>query len=145
MKTNLTPKQLVLIIAAIIIGAVLALLILLSDSKPATDEMPVAVDGTTLPQDDHAHDTQPPEFPRGPHGGKLFTKNGYSVEVTIFEQNAPPHFRLYTYQDGEALDTAASIVSRRCRYWVSLFNDWTRHQPCSAPDLRLIPAAHWWM
>ena len=110
MKTNLTPKQLALIIAAIIIGAVLALLILLSDSKPATDEMPVAVDGTTLPQDDHAHDTQPPEFPRGPHGGKLFTKNGYSVEVTIFEQNAPPHFRLYTYQDGEALDTAASNI-----------------------------------
>lgn len=112
MKTNLTAKQLTLIIAAVAIGAVLAILILLSDSSEhAHDEVPMAVDGSALPQDEHAHDAHPAEIPKGPHGGKLFTADSYSVEVTIFEQNVPPHFRLYTYQDGKPQAPAASSIS----------------------------------
>lgn len=48
---------------------------------------------------------------KGPHGGKLFTSGNYSLEVTIFEENVAPHFRLYAYQDGKPLAPAASTVS----------------------------------
>lgn len=48
---------------------------------------------------------------KGPHGGKLFTSAGYALEVTIFEQNVAPHFRLYAYQDGKLLAPSASQVS----------------------------------
>lgn len=61
---------------------------------------------------DHAdaehHEAQPPE--KGPHGGKLFTQDGYGVELAIFEQGVEPEFRVYGYRDGKALDPAASEV-----------------------------------
>lgn len=47
---------------------------------------------------------------RGPHRGKLFEKDGYAVELTIFEDNVAPEFRLYTYRDGKPLDPAMSNV-----------------------------------
>ncbi len=48
---------------------------------------------------------------KGPHGGKLFTSGEYALEVTIFEHNVEPHFRLYAYQDGKPLAPAASKIS----------------------------------
>jgi cobalt-zinc-cadmium efflux system membrane fusion protein len=33
---------------------------------------------------------------KAPHGGKLFTQDGYGVELTIFEQGVEPEFRVYT-------------------------------------------------
>jgi cobalt-zinc-cadmium efflux system membrane fusion protein len=113
MKTILSAKQLAIIGATIVIGIVLALLILQSD-QPHNDDhdhgTPTAHEDAELPQDMHAHEGHPPEFPRGPHGGKLFTKDGYSVEVTIFEQGTPPYFRLYTYQGDEPLSPDASNI-----------------------------------
>lgn len=115
MKTNITPRQLLIIAITVIVGIVLALLIVQSD-QPQSDghahdhEAPAAYGDSELPQDMHEHDAPPAEFPRGPHGGKLFTEGNYSVEVTIYEQNVPPHFRLYTYQDGEPLPPAASSI-----------------------------------
>ncbi len=47
--------------------------------------------------DGHDHAAMLTESVKGPHGGKLFTDGDYAVEVTIFEQNQPPQFRLYTY------------------------------------------------
>ena len=32
---------------------------------------------------------------KGPHGGKLFSKDGLNIEVTIFETGVPPQFRVY--------------------------------------------------
>ncbi len=32
---------------------------------------------------------------RGPHGGRLFTKDGLQIELTIFEKGVPPQFRAY--------------------------------------------------
>jgi membrane fusion protein, heavy metal efflux system len=113
MKTTLSAKQLIIIGATIVIGIVLALLIMQSDQPHNDDhdhEAPTGQQDDDLPQDMHAHDAHPPEFARGPHGGKLFTKDGYSVEVTIFEQGTPPHFRLYTYQNGEPLASSASNI-----------------------------------
>jgi cobalt-zinc-cadmium efflux system membrane fusion protein len=114
MKTKLSSRQLIIIAATIVIGLVLALLIFNMD-RPQQDEHSHEADGhsdthANLPQDEHAHETQPVEFPRGPHGGKLFIRDGYGVEVTIFEQNVEPQFRLYTYRDGEPLPTSESEI-----------------------------------
>ncbi|MBU0500991.1 MAG: efflux RND transporter periplasmic adaptor subunit [Gammaproteobacteria bacterium] len=43
------------------------------------------------------------EIPKGPKGGKLFSRDGYAVEVTIFETGVPPEFHVYTYLDGKPL------------------------------------------
>ena len=40
----------------------------------------------------------------GPHGGRLLKDGDFSVEVTIFEDNVPPEFRIYAYQGGEPVD-----------------------------------------
>ncbi|MBA3956788.1 MAG: efflux RND transporter periplasmic adaptor subunit [Parachlamydiaceae bacterium] len=40
-------------------------------------------------------------FKRGPHRGRLLEKDGFQVEVTIFEpEGVPPRFRIYFYEDG---------------------------------------------
>ncbi len=41
---------------------------------------------------------------KGPHGGRLFTADDYSFELTIFEQGVEPQFRVYTYQNGKPAD-----------------------------------------
>lgn len=64
-----------------------------------------------LPHDEHEHRPQAQEIIKGPHGGKLFTQNGYGLEVTIFEQNVAPEFRVYTYENNKPLDPAASDVT----------------------------------
>lgn len=74
------------------------------------DHTPLMVESST-PHDAHEHSEQPQEILKGPHGGKLFTQDGYGVEVTIFEQNVAPEFRVYTYQDGKPLNPTSSAVS----------------------------------
>jgi cobalt-zinc-cadmium efflux system membrane fusion protein len=120
MKFNIKNKQLSAIIAVIVIGLILAALILASD-KPAGIEGEHAeheASADARPQHgaqghDHEKDHLPQatEILKGPHGGKLLTQVGYSVEVTIYEQNVQPQFRVYTYEDGEALDPALSDIS----------------------------------
>ena len=48
---------------------------------------------------------------KGPKGGKLFTKNGFGVEVTIFEKGVPPQLRIYLYENGKPLPPAAAKVT----------------------------------
>ncbi len=103
-------KQPLAIAIVIAVGLVLAALIL---------TMRPAAQGGEAGHDDHAeevdHDGKPHHdeaLPaKGPHGGKLFTSGAYSLEVTIFEVNVEPHFRLYAYQDGKPLAPSASKVS----------------------------------
>jgi cobalt-zinc-cadmium efflux system membrane fusion protein len=131
-------KQIAAIIAVIIVGIILATLILSTEKTKATDDahadeaMPSEKDtrpqhgepehnhekdhlplsaGQNVPHDEHEHSAQPQEVIKGPHGGKLFTQDGYGVEVTIFEQNVPPEFRVYTYQNGKPIAPDASVVS----------------------------------
>lgn len=62
----------------------------------------------------HAADAGAPQT--GPHGGRLFTADGYSLELSIFEQGVEPHFRIYTYQNGKPADpdlTKATITLER--------------------------------
>jgi len=132
-------KQFVAIVAVIAVGILLALWILNTD-KPQTNEeshrhgdeatpaqvndrpkhgepghnhdkdhLPSSVE-KNVPHDEHEHHEQPQEIIKGPHGGKLFTQEDYSVEIVIFEKNVSPEFRIYTYQKGKALVPDASIV-----------------------------------
>lgn len=76
----------------------------------AKDHLPL----TELPSAKDAHMSehvpQAKEILKGPHGGKLFRDGDYSVEVTIFEQNTPPEFRLYTFEDNKPLNPALSRI-----------------------------------
>lgn len=57
--------------------------------------------------DDHApaHDAPDADpFERGPHGGRLLVDGSFAIEMTIFETNTPPQFRLYAYENGSPLD-----------------------------------------
>ncbi|MES2637769.1 MAG: efflux RND transporter periplasmic adaptor subunit [Pseudomonadota bacterium] len=75
------------------------------------DHLPLASGATEAPHAGHDHAAQTQEIVKGPHGGKLFTQDGFGLEVTIFEQNVPPEFRIYTYQNGKALEPSSSAVS----------------------------------
>jgi membrane fusion protein, heavy metal efflux system len=44
---------------------------------------------------------------KGPHGGRLLTKDDFSLEVKIFEEGVPPEYRLYAFDDGKALPPTA--------------------------------------
>ena len=80
-KTRLMP-----IIVVIAIGIVLGGLILTLD-KPA-----VVTADAGAHADEKSAENQPGT---GPRGGKLFSDNGFAVEVTIFEKGVPPQFRIY--------------------------------------------------
>lgn len=105
-KNKLSRRQLFLMVAVLLAGAALALLILRS-APTGTD----AHDEGASELASHDHGGQAAEIARGPHGGKLFSQDGYAVEVSIFEQNVAPQFRLYTYLDGQPLDPALSSIS----------------------------------
>lgn len=132
-------KQTIAIIAVIIIGLFLALFILNNDkSEPlgdahghheagssetetrpqhgeaghnhGKDHLPLPVT-EKIPHDEHEHREPSKESIKGPHGGKLFTQDGFGLEVTIYEQNVSPEFRIYTYQNNKPIDVAASSVT----------------------------------
>lgn len=57
-----------------------------------------------------------PEFERGPHRGRMLRKEGFAIEVTIFETGVPPQFHLYAYANDKPLAPAeveATIVLHR--------------------------------
>ena len=41
---------------------------------------------------------------KGAHGGKLFEKDGFALEVTIYEPEIPPQSHVYAYEDGKLID-----------------------------------------
>ena len=93
-------KQLIPIIAVIAIGVLLGGLILTSHKTApsnAAGENPQSQTGA--------------ESAIGPKGGKLLTKDGFGVEVTIFEKGVPPQFRLYLYENGKPLAPSSAKVT----------------------------------
>lgn len=132
MKTTSPKKQTLLIIAVIVIGVLLGGLILgIDKAQPANEhqehsshaEAKDHADKEHHGKEDNAkhadakehadeeHHEQAAEPAKGPHGGKLFTQDGYGVEVTIFEQGVPPEFRIYSYQNGKPLDPSQSQMA----------------------------------
>ncbi|MBS0298628.1 MAG: efflux RND transporter periplasmic adaptor subunit [Proteobacteria bacterium] len=91
------------ILIVIVIGIVLGGLILTLD-KPATV--------TTEAEGMHANEKlAEAQSGTGPRGGKLFTDNDFSVELTIFEKGTPPQFRIFLYEKGKLLPPAAANVA----------------------------------
>jgi cobalt-zinc-cadmium efflux system membrane fusion protein len=132
MKINLNKKQTLSIAGVLATGVIFAWLILgTGKPQPENDEHghgshteaathadtehhgEQAKDGHADDKDhaDEEHHEAAAAPSSGPHGGKLFTQDGYGVEVTIFEQGVEPEFRVYTYKDGKPLDPAASQIS----------------------------------
>ena len=82
-----------------------------SDHEESGTEESAGVDKKTIDAHEKQHAAQPEEILKGPHGGKLFVKDSYGVEITIFEEDTPPEFRIYTYLNNKALDPAMSKVT----------------------------------
>lgn len=60
-------------------------------------------------------DAAPAEAERGPHRGRMLRDGDFALEVTIFETNVPPQYRLYAYQDDkplkpEEIDAAVELL-----------------------------------
>lgn len=53
------------------------------------------------------HSAPAADYPRGPHNGRLLTDGPLGLEVTIYEPDIPPQFRVFPFQDGKPLDPAA--------------------------------------
>lgn len=106
-------KQSLAIIAVILIGIILAAVILSSNTSKDDDHehSHQADEESQIIMDTHEHAPQAKEIVKGPHGGKLFTQDNYGVEVTIFERNTPPEFRIYTYEYGQPLNPASSLIT----------------------------------
>jgi len=81
-------------IVILAIGAVLAWVI-------------VTMDTASIRQNSDAKHEEPESTgstPKGPHGGWLFSKNNFQVEVKIYEKGVPPQFRVYvTDPEGKAI------------------------------------------
>ena len=43
------------------------------------------------------------EYERGPHRGRMLRDGDFALEVTIFETNVPPQYRLYAYRGDHEL------------------------------------------
>lgn len=54
---------------------------------------------------------------KGPHGGKLLSQGSVAIEVTIFEKNMPPHFRIYLYNENQLIAPGkAQLVMNLMRF-----------------------------
>ena len=51
------------------------------------------------------------EAAKGPHGGRLLSKDNFAVEVSIYETGVEPELRLYFYQDGKPIPAAELATS----------------------------------
>ncbi|MBL0011560.1 MAG: efflux RND transporter periplasmic adaptor subunit [Nitrosomonas sp.] len=109
-KARLKP-----IVIVIAIGIVLGGMILTLDrSSPVTSDVP-STDTNEKGTDQGTSDAQGGDAAyqpgMGPRGGKLFTDNGFGVEITIFEKGVPPQFRIYLYEKGKSLPPATANVA----------------------------------
>lgn len=111
-KNKLSGKQLSVIINVVLISILLGMFILRSGTSTTDGDEAIATKADNVgKQSDHQLAVQAPELPKGPHAGKLFVKDGYGLEVLIYQQNVAPHFRVYIYQDGKPLDPTNSDIT----------------------------------
>lgn len=70
----------------------------------------------SAPQDPSAEAAAAGEYERGPNRGRMLRDGDFAIEVTIFEENAPPHYRLYAYEGDTPVapqDVQATIRLKR--------------------------------
>jgi cobalt-zinc-cadmium efflux system membrane fusion protein len=80
---KMKSRKVIPILAAALIGIVLAFLILRTER-------------TSM-----GNGPQESDVVKGPHGGRLLSKDGFEVEVTIYERGVPPQFRIYPFEKGK--------------------------------------------
>lgn len=60
--------------------------------------------GGTEPPGATGHASAPAaEYERGPHRGRMLRDGNFALEVTVYETNVEPHYRLYAYLDDRPL------------------------------------------
>ncbi|MGR3311503.1 MAG: efflux RND transporter periplasmic adaptor subunit [Candidatus Brocadiales bacterium] len=85
-------KKISAIIIVILIGTVLALAILRVEKTTSNDfHEPTDSDHIGV------------HYVKGPLGGRLLSKAGFQLEITIFEPGIPPQFRVYPFDMGEPI------------------------------------------
>ncbi len=85
--------KVIIIIAVVIIGIFVARKILKNEPSKAAGV--------------GEHGEAAPEYPRGPHNGRLLSEGNLELEVTIYEPEIPPQFRVYPFSKGKPLDPSA--------------------------------------
>jgi cobalt-zinc-cadmium efflux system membrane fusion protein len=73
--------------ARLLLPALLALFLVACGDAPQQDEHAVAE--------------------RGPHRGRMLHDGNFAIELTVFEQNMEPEFRLYAFDDGNPVPPAS--------------------------------------
>jgi cobalt-zinc-cadmium efflux system membrane fusion protein len=74
---------------------------------------------------DAHEEEQEQEQERGIHGGKLFRQGDFSLELTIYEKNVEPQFRIYLFNNNKAIppqDTNVTVKLTRLDGEVNIFN-----------------------
>lgn len=90
-QTNLKP-----IILVIIVGIILGAVILNMEKKTVSEETDTGdVSGVSAGSDQ--------EEAIGPQGGRIFAKDDFSLEVTIYEKGVEPQFRIYLYEKNKPI------------------------------------------
>jgi cobalt-zinc-cadmium efflux system membrane fusion protein len=56
--------------------------------------------------DEHTHD----ENERGPHNGRMLERDGFAVELAIYEAGIPPEYRVWFYADDKPLPADAATL-----------------------------------
>ncbi|MDH1680573.1 efflux RND transporter periplasmic adaptor subunit [Pseudomonas chengduensis] len=51
------------------------------------------------------------DYERGPNNGRLLRDGDFALEVTIFETNAPPHYRLYAYRGDSSIPPTEVVAT----------------------------------
>ncbi|MCD2452086.1 MAG: efflux RND transporter periplasmic adaptor subunit [Methylicorpusculum sp.] len=91
-------KQSLIISGLIAVGIVLAVLILRLEPPTHTEEESESHEAKT---DDNG----------GPHGGKLFVKGDFELEILLAEDEGEPRFRIYLFNQDKPLSPNAAQVS----------------------------------
>ena len=85
------------------VGAVLGLLILIG-VKPAVKVEDHGGKKSKYEEGEQVHAEG--QGAKGPHGGRMLAKGNFALEVTIFEQDVLPEFRVYAFDKGKPVDPA---------------------------------------
>ncbi len=51
------------------------------------------------------------DYERGPNNGRLLRDGEFALEITIYETNVPPHYRLYAYKSDSPVPPAEAVVT----------------------------------
>lgn len=91
-------KQSLAILGLLTVGLILAILILRMEAPTVTEEQNESREEQT-------------DGDLGPHGGKLFTKGDFGLEIILAEDQGEAHFRIYQYDQDKILPPNANDLS----------------------------------